>query len=254
MLEVTLDEQELDNIGVQRYYSAGLDDSGHLNVGSERGIAFLAKGDTIAEANGIVEQAVSHVNGRFYYRHDIGSSGLIEEKRRHVEALRGNKPHFRTAHQGDFLAVHRFVASCQGLERYAEHFYKIMLRYFGEGCYIAEQDGEIIGWILGFKTYNAPGTYFLWQIGIKPGLQGRGIGRSLLRYAEKEIESLGCSRIELTIDPENTPSQKLFEKSGYSNISEVEGETVSVNGNIAVKDHYSPGRHFMVYEKQLTAA
>ena len=53
----------------------------------------------------------------------------------------------------------------------------------------------------------------------------------------------------MTIDPDNLPSQKLFEKMGYENISERVGKTIEVQGKIAVQDYYKPGRHFMVFEK-----
>jgi len=66
---------------------------------------------------------------------------------------------------------------------------------------------------------------------------------------ENELRKLEFNRIEVTIDPVNLPSRKLFEKMGYQNISERVGKTIEVNGNIAVQDYYKPGRHFMVYEK-----
>jgi hypothetical protein len=62
---------------------------------------------------------------------------------------------------------------------------------------------------------------------------------------------MGCTRIEVTIDPENIVSEKLFIKNGYSNISSKIGPTVLVNKKKAVKDYYSPNRHFMVFEKKI---
>ena len=55
----------------------------------------------------------------------------------------------------------------------------------------------------------------------------------------------------MTVDPENIPSQKLFEKNGFLNISSREGEIVEVMGNTAVKDYYKPGRHFILYDKKI---
>lgn len=157
----------------------------------------------------------------------------------------------REANQNDFLDVYKLIGICKPLENYYEHFYKIMLRYFGNTCFIAEYENDIIGYLMGIISQTHESTYFLWQIGINPSMQGKGIGHLLLERAENKIRDMGCKRIEVTIDPENTPSQKLFESMGYSNISHKEGGTVRVNGNIAVKDYYRPGRHFMLYEKWL---
>ena len=155
----------------------------------------------------------------------------------------------RKATQNDFLKVHQFTAGCPPMENYPEHVYKIILRYFGDYCFVAEENGHIIGFAMGIVPHSFPGTFFLWQIGITPFRQGQGIGGKLVREVENELRKLEFKRIEVTIDPVNLPSQKLFEKMGYQNISEKVGKTIEVNGNIAVQDYYKPGRHFMVYEK-----
>lgn len=155
----------------------------------------------------------------------------------------------RKATQEDFLSVHQFTAGCPPLENYPEHVYKIILRYFGDFCFIAEENSQIIGFAMGIIPQTFPGTYFLWQIGVTPPYQGKGIGGKLVREVENDMRKLKFKRIEVTIDPVNLPSKKLFEKMEYKNISEGVGKTIKVDGNLAVQDYYKPGRHFMVYEK-----
>lgn len=252
ILDVSLEREKIDESGTDIYWSCGLDENGNLKVGSERGIAFLAQGDTIQDANLKIETAVSTVTGDFHYRSDIGTLPLIKAKVQGVKELTGEEMRFRTASETDFLEVHDFVSVCPPLENYAEHVYKILLRYLGNSCIIAEIRGRVVGFVLGFISQtHSHKTYFLWQIGVAPFMQGTGLGTRLLEYVETHVNDLGCERIEVTIDPVNTPSQKLFEKLGYGNISKKEGKTVKVKGNIAVKDYYKPGRHFMLYEKNL---
>ncbi len=157
----------------------------------------------------------------------------------------------RKATQEDFLSVHQFTAGCPPMENYPEHVYKIILRYFGDYCFIAENEGQIIGFAMGIVPQSFPGTFFLWEVGVAPSYQGQGIGGKLVREVETELRKKGFNRIELTIDPVNIPSQKLFEKMGFHNISERVGKTVEVEGKLAVQDYYKPGRHFMVYEKRI---
>ena len=57
--------------------------------------------------------------------------------------------------------------------------------------------------------------------------------------------------VDPSIDPINLPSKKLFEKTGFENISEKEGKTINVGRKTAVQDHYKLGWHFMVYEKHI---
>lgn len=157
----------------------------------------------------------------------------------------------RKTEEKDFLDVYSFVSSCKPLENYSEHFYKIMLRYLGNSCFIVEFNGEIVGFVMGFASQVDNKTFFLWQMGVFSLLRGNEIGKMLLEEIEKVAKKLGCKRIEVTVDPKNIPPQKLFEKMGYLNVSAKEGETVEVMGNTAVKDYYKPGRHFMLYEKNL---
>jgi diaminobutyrate acetyltransferase len=251
-LEVSLTRDKIEGNGISVYWSCGLDDNGQLNVGSERGLAFLAHGDTIVEANEKIEAALTEVKGDFHYRSDIGTLELTRSKIQTVNQLRGAEFRVRTAKETDFLDVYEFVSGCTPLENYAEHVYKILLRYFGNSCFIAEIRNRIVGFVLGFISQtHSQRTYFLWQIGVSPLMQGTGLGKRLLKEVEKQLTCLGYQRIEVTIDPENIPSQKLFAEMGYGNISPKEGETVEVMGHIAVKDYYKPGRHFMLYEKIL---
>jgi len=251
ILDVSYEEVGIKKEGVNFYYSCGIDSEGRLNTGSERGIAFIAKDTTIFDANKKVEQAISLVKGDFYHRKDIGTNQLIDKKIDAVNTLRDTEVVVRKAKEDEFLDVYGFVFHCDPLEYYFEHFYKIMLRYFNNCCFVAEYDKRIVGFVLGFIPMVPNNTYFLWQIGVDPLLQGEGIGTMLLEKVEREVKKLGCNRIELTIDPENVLSQRMFEKTGYRNISGREGETVELNGNTAVKDYYGPERHFMLYEKKL---
>ncbi len=90
-LDVDLDERSLRKIvGLRYYYSCGLDGTGKLSVGTERGIAFVARAHTIEEANEKVEKAISLVDGKFYYRKDIGTKDLIDSKIANANRLRGS--------------------------------------------------------------------------------------------------------------------------------------------------------------------
>ena len=89
ILDVSLNNDAIRKIkDLRYYYSCGFDDTGRLNVGTERGIAFIAKAPTIEEANDKVEKAISSINGEFFYRRDIGTKNLLESKINHIKRLR----------------------------------------------------------------------------------------------------------------------------------------------------------------------
>jgi phosphoribosylamine--glycine ligase len=89
VLRVRFDEDKVRSLGVRVYHSCGTDDQGRLNVGHERGVAFLAEAPTIVEAGLKVESAIATVEGEFYHRADIGTDSLLEKKIARAEELRG---------------------------------------------------------------------------------------------------------------------------------------------------------------------
>lgn len=254
-IEVSFDKEEIQQNGVSMYYSCGLDDHNRLNVGSERGISIIAKNSSIQNANEKVENAISKIKGEFRYRSDIGSQELIKKKVSKVSKLRAkNNPklNFRTVKEQEYLKIHNFVDGIRILECYPEHMYKILFRYCGNTCFVAEDvNNNLVAFLMGIRSQKHKGTFFLWQMGVASEYQNKGIGRRLVKKLEKHLQQYDLDRIELTIDPENVPPQKLFEKAGYTNISSKDGKTVEVEGKTAVKDYYKPGRHFILYEKKL---
>jgi len=251
ILDVTFNKEDILNLDVNFYYSSRVDEERNLNVDTERGIAFLAKAKTITAAYKKIEDAISKVKGNFFHRHDIGTSELIKSKIDNVKKLTKGEPVIHKAREDEFMDIFEFVYFCPPLEYYQEHVFKILIRNFQNTCFVVELNGHIVGWQVGFVSQVDKSKYFLWQIGVSQSAQGRGIGKKLLKTVEDEVRNIGCKAIELTIDPENVPSQKLFESLGYSNVNSKIGETVTLNGQTVVKDFYSPGRHFMVYSKEL---
>jgi L-2,4-diaminobutyric acid acetyltransferase len=161
------------------------------------------------------------------------------------------KVKLRNATQNDFLDVYNFVSNCKPLENYSEHFYKIMLRYFQNTCYLAKFENKIVGFVMCLRSQVEKNKLFLWQIGVSPDYREKRIGEKLLKEVEKQAKEIGCIIVELTVDPENIASQKFFKNNGYLNVSSKEGNVIEVLGKTAVKDYYKPGRHFILYQKEI---
>ncbi len=250
ILNVQIDKSILEKNKTSLYYSCGLDEHSQLRVGDERGIALLTDAPSIRHSNQQIEKATIGIRGNFYYRPDIGNQHVIKRKMQKIQAWRDDI-NIREAREDEFLEVYDLVSQSPPLEKYFQHFYKIMLRYFSSTCLVAEYQNKLVGWQMGFVSQNDHHTYFLWQIGVHPAMQGRGLGGLLLEETEKRAYELRCGRVEVTIDPENLASEKLFLKNNYLNISPQIGNTITVNTREAVRDYYSPGRHFMVFEKRI---
>lgn len=250
-LDIEIPAEVRDDPEIATYHSAASTDDDTLDVGTERGIALVARGPDIPTAHERLERAVEVITGEFVHRPDIGSAQQLREKRDRVDDLRRARRRIRTARETDYLAIAEFARDCPPLEAYPVHQYRILLRYCADCSFVVESGDEIVAFELGLPSSTRPGTFFLWQIGVAPSQRGTGLSSRLLGHVELEARKLGFQRIELTVDPENEPSLRLFEGAGYENISVREGPPIEVAGHQAVPDHYGPGRHFVLLEKQL---
>lgn len=102
------------------------------------------------------------------------------------------------------------VASESGtLDRNSSYAYLLFSRDFSATSRVALLDGEVVGFVMGYRRPAAPDRYFVWQIAVDEEARGRDIAGRLL---DDVVTSLPEVRIcETTITPGNLPSQRLFE-------------------------------------------
>lgn len=87
-LKVDFSPAEAKKEGVGVYYSCGQGKEGQLEVGSERGIAFVGADKAIPDAAARVESVIAKVKGDFFYRQDIGKSEQIKRKIKETKKIR----------------------------------------------------------------------------------------------------------------------------------------------------------------------
>lgn len=81
--------------------------------------------------------------------------------------------------------------------------------------YIAEEDNRLCGWL----RYNLfwDNTPFMNMLYINEDYRGRGYGKQLTEYWEKEMKRAGYSRV-MTSTPSDEYSQHFYIKCGYKTI------------------------------------
>lgn len=252
-LSIEIERSSLDRHQVEGFLSGGLGDNGALQVGSERGVALRATAAGVVDAHVRVESAIAEIGGDFHHRSDIGSAVQIRE---HQHVTPPDAITLRPAREHDAAAVTALAASCPPLDGYQLHQYSIFLRHFGDWCWVSDRDNEgethaLAGYVVAMPTTTSPDTVFLWEIAVDPALRGEGLAQQLVAQVETRAREGGFARVELTVDPTNAPSLRLFERLAYRNVSRREGAVLEVAGQPAARDYYGQGRHFVVLEKQL---
>lgn len=130
--------------------------------------------------------------------------------------------------------LHRAYAdlAAGGLRFYASHQPARVTRERAEQgeCWLAEQDGRVVGTITlvppdrakGSPWYDRPEVAKFNQLAIEPALRGSGLGRRLVAHAEDRARALGASELALDTSEHATGLIALYTHLGYRFIEHVD--------------------------------
>lgn len=77
---------------------------------------------------------------------------------------------------------------------------------------LLEDEGVIAGWA-GLASSGGQGDVL--TIGVRPGLQGRGLGSMLLTELLDEAAERGCGEVFLDVRADNDRARRLYERLGF---------------------------------------
>ena len=117
-------------------------------------------------------------------------------------------PAIRNVTANDGAIMRKLAHECGTLDLHTPYTYWVNACYQSESCFVAEEDGKPIGYIM---AVDAPDVVFIWQIGIVPEWRGKGLADRLITkcvdYATKKNKN-----IEVTIAADNRASYRAFKK------------------------------------------
>ncbi|MCO6440791.1 MAG: diaminobutyrate acetyltransferase [Nitrococcus mobilis] len=106
--------------------------------------------------------------------------------------------------------IWRVVKESNVLDLNSSYLYLLLAKDFAETCVIAELSGDVVGFVTGYRPPARPEVLFLWQIGILPSMQGRGLGKRLVTSFLQSPGAQGATLLETTVTPSNAASRALF--------------------------------------------
>ncbi len=107
----------------------------------------------------------------------------------------------------------------------------------GDNALIVEQDGRLVGFLLGFIVFKAPKTGYVHLVGIHPDYRRQGVGRLLYETFTERCAGLGCLRMKAITTAGNEGSIRFHQALGWSTEE--------------VDDYAGPNRKRLVFTKAL---
>ena len=109
----------------------------------------------------------------------------------------------------------------------------------GDNALIVENDGRLIGFLLGFIVFKPPKTGYVHLVGIHPDYRRQGVGRLLYENFTERCRGLGCLRMKAITTAGNEGSLRFHQAMGWS-ADEID-------------DYAGPNRKRVVFVKNLEA-
>jgi predicted GNAT superfamily acetyltransferase len=143
----------------------------------------------------------------------------------------------RTARPSDHDAIVRIVDEWWG-RPVANVLPRLFLDHFHATSLIAERDGLLAGFLIGFHSPSARGVAYVHFVGVAPAARGTGLARRLYETFCAAAVRDGCTRVRAITSPVNTGSVAFHRAMGFT----VAGP---------VPDYDGPGIERIVFERAL---
>ena len=108
---------------------------------------------------------------------------------------------------------------------------------FGEHALVADQDGEVIGFLLGVMVPAPSATGYVHLVGIHPNHRRRGVGKLLYGQFTERCRAAGMKRIKSLASSGHEAPVRFHESMGFDCAE--------------VPDYAGPGRSRAVFVKEL---
>lgn len=138
--------------------------------------------------------------------------------------------------KGDFdyivSVLDRWWGGPSGERAHPVYFYEL-----GNNALIAEEDGQVAGFLLGFLAPSTPPVGYVHLVGIHPDHRRRGVGKDLYEVFTERCQAAGARSLKAITLVGNDGSIRFHEALGF--------------GVEEIPDYAGPGRSRVVFTKPL---
>jgi predicted GNAT superfamily acetyltransferase len=126
---------------------------------------------------------------------------------------------------------------------------KLFFIHFQPTSFIAENDGELQAFLIGFISQTDPKTAYIHFSGVAPTAREQGLGRLLYHHFFEVVKAKGCTQVECITSPVNKTSLAFHQRMGF----EILPGDVQVEDNIfATSDYDGAGGTRILFRRYLS--
>jgi predicted GNAT superfamily acetyltransferase len=115
----------------------------------------------------------------------------------------------------DYRPVISVIDDWWGGRRMADMLPRLFFEHFTDTCFAAERDGELAGFLIGFRSQSRPAEAYVHFVGVHPGERGRGLGRRLYEHFFAAVRAQHCDLVRAVTAPVNHSSITFHQQMGF---------------------------------------
>jgi predicted GNAT superfamily acetyltransferase len=147
----------------------------------------------------------------------------------------------------DYLPVISVIDDWWNGRQMADMLPHLFFEHFTDTSFAAERDGELAGFLVGFRSQSRPAEAYIHFVGVHPRERGSGLGRQLYERFFAAVRAPDCLLVRAVTSPVNSGSIQFHQRMGF----EIEPGDAEVNGIPVTAGYDGEGQDRVRFTKQL---
>lgn len=118
---------------------------------------------------------------------------------------------FREPVANDGPAITALIAACPPLDANSAYCNLLQCAHFAPYCLVAEREGQVLGWVSGYRPPSDPTAFFVWQVAVSEAARGQRLARRMILALLGRAAVRDATHLITTITAGNRASWALFE-------------------------------------------
>ncbi|MEK4441385.1 MULTISPECIES: GNAT family N-acetyltransferase [Niallia] len=153
----------------------------------------------------------------------------------------------RSVNSLDYYEISPLLNQWWGGRQMADKLPKLFFDHFTDTSFIAEKDGEIVGFLIGFLSQSQPEEAYIHFVGVHPKYRKHNVGKTLYNKFFYVVKQKGASIIRCVTSPINKISISFHTNMGF----DIEQGNAVVDGVTVYKDYDGPNQDRVLFKKNL---
>ena len=156
----------------------------------------------------------------------------------------------RTADPSDHVIIIRALQDWWGGRDLTTMLPKVFLNHFSETSFVAEDNAQMIGFLIGFLSPSArlKNEAYVHFMGVHPDFRKKGIGKTLYEYFFEICRQHDRHIIRACTSPVNRGSVEFHQQIGF----QLDPGDDEIDGLPVTRDYNRPGDHKVRFTKKIS--